>query len=520
MTSMSSHQWRILVVMGALVAVTFIDFFGIAILLPTIGEEMHASGSEVQWIVNAYGITFAAPLIAFGRAADLYGHRKIAIWGTILYIAGALAVALTPSIDVLIAARAVQGIGTSMVCVTAYSIVGSMVPARQHAHAFGVIGGIGIAGGALGPILAGALTDFVSWRALFYAIAIIMTVGLASLFILLRNWKHEFREQQLDIPGVILLTASLVFVLLALQYLEHESWRSRQFMGCVVASVIALVAFCAVERIVKNPLIDFSLFNDLNFSGACALVFLSYFPFGALMFFVSIYLQNVLGYNAFETGIIYLALMIPILTISLLSGNIARLVGTRQGLVLSGAIMIMGFVAFGFVHPEAGLTMVLVGLVLVGLGRGVLFALSSTAALTSISVDKSGAAVGVLSTIRNISIPLGVAASGALIRIWENDRLQRLYNLAGTNLDADAQKEISALLSGSDKARQALINYTPELVDRIHLVIDHAMTHAIRNLMFLSIITCLFAILCTFLLKRSIAGDADTRESGAESLEK
>ncbi|MEM7223805.1 MAG: MFS transporter [Pseudomonadota bacterium] len=483
-TSLTRTQWCTIATAVLLMAGIQMDFSGIAVVLPPMGVALDASSSSLEWILNAQLLAFAPPVIAIGRMADLFGQRRIAVLGGLLFAASTLAIGFLSDPASIIAFRALQGIGSAMVCVTSLSLVSSALDEPRRALGIGIFTGGFLIFAAAGPMIAGFLADALSWRWLFFVNGGFALAGVVLLYCFIAPAAGTRSGERFDFLGFLVLTASLGVLVLGLQLVGDTGWGSTTVVSCLVASLVLLAAFYKIEKHAASPLVDLSLFGDRNFAGACLFVFLSNLPVAALAFLLTLYIQYVIGYSAWVNGMLFLAMMVPVALFALLSGRLLQHISPPVALSLSMALMALSFVCLGLVHPDFGMGFLILGLVLFGSGRGLMFGIASPVAMGAVPESKAAAASGILFFSINIALPIGVSLLTALFRDWENLHLSHILALAGDRVSDDMRAEIVGLLSGSDAARNELARLAPEIAERVHQVVDHAFAHGFRNVMF------------------------------------
>jgi EmrB/QacA subfamily drug resistance transporter len=479
---------------GGMLLIT-LDFFGLTVALPKIGEDLKASTASLLWVVNAYLLAFAAPIIAVGRLADIVGRRKVFLSGIVIFVVASAVCGFAQSPAMLIVARLVQGVGGGIMFATALSVVSNAFPADERSSAIGIWSGIGCVGSAIGPFVAGVLTQSASWRWFFF---INIPVGIAVIILTLTNVeesKDETFTGSIDWTGFGLITAGMVLFILALQDSGTEGWGSPLILGSLVAGVLLLIAFVVVETRVKDPLVEFGLFRSLPFAGAAIVSFVGNWMFGSILFFLTLYLQEVLDLKPLETGLVFLTFTIPLIAMSPVSGRAVSKYGPQNLMAIGEALITVGLVCFALLDAASGVGLVIGGLVIAGFGQGFSFNISNSAGMESIPDDKAGIGSGVLSLTRLMGIIVGLALSGALFKGVENRSLVSSFESAsGKALSSADKAEIRGLLSGSDAAIHKLATLAPQLKDQVEAIVNKAFVHGLHAVMILSIIVCALSI--------------------------
>jgi EmrB/QacA subfamily drug resistance transporter len=491
---MDRKRLVIIAMAGGMLLIT-LDFFGLTVALPKIGEDLTASTSSLLWVVNAYLLAFAAPIIAVGRLADIVGRRKVVLTGIVIFVVASAACGLAQSPAQLIVFRLVQGVGGGTIFATALSVVSNAYPADQRAAAIGIWSGIGATGSAIGPFVAGVLTQAVSWR-LFFFINVPIGIGVIILtLVYVEESKDDTFTGCIDWTGFALVTVGMVLFILALQNSGTEGFGSPLIIGSFVAGVVLLGAFVIAEPRVRDPLVEFGLFRTKAFAGAAAVSFVGNWMFGSILFFLTLYLQEVLNLKPLETGVIFLTFTIPLIAMSPVTGRLVTKVGAQDLMLIGQILMTIGIVFFILIDVDTGVGLVIVGLVISGFGQGFSFNISNSAGMDAIPDDKAGIGSGVLSFVRLMGIIVGLAISGALFKALENDALVSNFQAAANRtLSSDNKAEIRGLLSGSDASIHKLTTLAPQLRSQVEGIVNQAFVHGLRGVMILSVAACLVSI--------------------------
>ncbi|MEM7178278.1 MAG: MFS transporter [Pseudomonadota bacterium] len=506
--ALTGLQLRVILASVLAMASVQLEFYGITIVLPSMGHDLDLSSSQLEWILNAELIAFAAPLIAAGRFADIFGRRFFAIVGSVVFGLSTMAIGFASDPTMIIFLRVLQGLAQSMICVSTLALVSRSMGQEHRALGIGIFTGGYMLFGAIGPLCAGLIVDFISWRWVFFVYGFVCAAAVLSLVAFIPSDKPAPRQKPLDIRGFAVLITALTLLILGLQLLGDPKIDDLWPTVSIVAGVLLFLVFLWIEPRAQDPLIDFALFSERNFIGACIFAFLSNFPVAVLLFILSMYLQYIVGVSATANGLIFLAMMIPLSVVPILAEPVMARFGSRLTLAFSMALSAFSFVCFAFLQPEAGLVLLMIGLALVGAGRGLMFPATGSIVLSAVPEDKSAAAAGTLQFVRGLAFPLGIAVTAPFFRSWENVQIGNMFQLAGNRLGDDVQKDIHGLLSGSESARQTLMALAPKVADRVDLIVDQAFAHGFRNVMFLSLALSVVGLLSVFIIRR---GSSDIR---------
>ena len=483
--------WAVVAMSGVMIALT-LDFFGLAVALPEMGQDLDASTETLLWAMNAYLLAFVAIMIPVGRLADILGRRKIVLAGIVVFVVGSALCVVAESDIFLICARVLQGVGGGTIFATSVSVVNNAFPPEERAQALGIWSGVGLMGSALGPFVAGVLTEYASWRWFFF---LNIPIGIAVIVITLIS-VEESRDESftggIDWWGFVTLTLGFAPLIFGIQQGAQSGWSSPEVIAGIVVGAGFLLAFVLVELRLKKrpPLVEFALFRDIRFAGAACTAFLGNWQFGTILFFLTLYLQNVLDLSPIEAGLVFLTFSIPLVVMSPIGGRMVARYGAQVLMSIGMALIGVGVAVFALLDTDSGIGLVIVGLLLAGFGQGFAYNLSNTAGMEAMPDEKTGVASGVLQTARLMGIVIGLALSGAVFRMLENDELTSKLASEGRGLTASDEETIRGLLSGSDAARQQLAQLATSTRDVVDEIVDSAFVLGQRGVMILGVIVC------------------------------
>ncbi|MEX2255484.1 MAG: MFS transporter [Acidimicrobiia bacterium] len=494
-TAANRKWWVVVAMSGVMIALT-LDFFGLTVALPSMGKDLDASTETLLWAVNAYLLAFVAIMIPVGRLADIIGRRKVVLAGIVVFVVGSALCVVAESDIFLIGARVLQGIGGGTIFATSVSVVNNAFPPEERAQALGIWSGVGLMGSALGPFVAGLLCELASWRWFFFLnIPIGIAVLVISLFAVEESRDETFTGG-IDWWGFVTLTLGFAPLIFGIQQGSQAGWSAPEVIAGIVVGVVFLVAFVLIElRTTKRtPLVEFSLFRDIRFLGASCVAFLGNWQFGTILFFLTLYLQNILDLSPIEAGLIFLTFSIPLVVMSPIGGRMVAKYGAQILMSIGMALVGAGVAVFALLEADSGIWLVVVGLVLAGFGQGFAYNLSNTAGMEAIPDEKTGVASGVLQTSRLMGIVIGLALSGALFRSLENDEIVSRFRAKGNALTGTEKDTARELLSGSDQARQVLGRLSGAARGVVGQIVDAAFVKGQRGVMILGFVVCLLGV--------------------------
>ena len=405
-----------LVLIASSLAVLFaqIDTSVVNLALKSIGSDLHAGISAMQWVVDAYNLVYASLLLTGGTLGDLYGRRRIFVLGIALFIVGTLVCALAPNATVLIAGRVVSGLGAAFMVPMSLVLLALAYPERhERAHAMGVWASCNGLAFIIGPILGGWLVDTIGWRSIFYLILPICAAALALTYAAVRE-SAEPAGRRLDLPGQVLAIAGLVAFAFAAIEGSHWGWTSPLILGTTAFAVAAYGLLVYVEARTPGPLLPLEFLRRPTFSASLACAGLMTFGMYALLFIMPLYFQTVRGTTPFLAGLDLMPMPIAFFVVSQFAGTLNNRLGPRVVMTAGMLCMGLGALTLAFVDEASSLVMIECALLVVGVGLGLNTAPVNGVAVAALPPARSGTASGMLNTTRMVGATLGVAILGAL----------------------------------------------------------------------------------------------------------
>jgi EmrB/QacA subfamily drug resistance transporter len=402
-----------------LCTVAFVDFVDASIVnvaLPSIRHALHFSVQSLQWVPSAYLLTYGGFMLLGGRAADLLGRRRILLAGTVLLAISSLIGGLAGSAGVLVGARLAQGMGAAMMLPAGLSILTtSFKEGKDRYAALGAWGAVGGLASAAGVLFGGLLTSGPGWRWVMFVNPIVCVVVLAATLKLISGERPSRQRHSLDIGGAALATFGMLLLVYALVNAPTVGWDKARTIGGLAGAVALLIGFVVNELRVRNPIAPLSIFriNGLGFADGTMLI--AFAGFLAIFFFLTLYMQTILGYSPIHTGLAYLPLTIVAATASAMSSQLLGRLGTRP-LIVGGALITAAGVFWLSRMPVHGsfVADLLPGMLLVGVGIGPMFVAVATAANAGVPPDKAGLAAALLNASMQLGGALGLAIFTAI----------------------------------------------------------------------------------------------------------
>lgn len=388
----------------------------LAVALPSIGRDLSLELSGLEWVVNAYTLTLSVFLLTGGRLTDVVGRRRVFLLGLGLFTGASFVSGLAQSGVVLLAGRALQGVGAALVLPATLAIVAASFPKHGRGLALGIWAGAGAAALALGPLAGAIVTDRLGWPWIFLLNVPLGVAGLlAGRLALPESGGRSSRG--FDVAGLASSGAGLFAVVFALTEAPRYGWASPVVLASFVAAGVAFAAFVRIELSQDAPLVDLRRLRSRTVSGANTVMLLSTAVMCSVLFFISLYLQLALGYSALGAGAVFLPMTGLILVVAPLSGRLSDRVGERAPATAGMAVLALGLALLATLGLDGELDALLPALALVGLGVGLVTTPVTAAALADAPVDEGGVAAGLLNTSRMVGLSLGIALMGALVAV-------------------------------------------------------------------------------------------------------
>jgi EmrB/QacA subfamily drug resistance transporter len=410
----SVQRWTLAVVCAA-TAILMLDIAVVNTALSAIAADLDTGLHGLQWIVDAYTLALATVVLTAGSLADRYGRRLVFAIGLIVFTVMSAVCAAAASIEMLDAARAVQGLGAAAMFATSLALLADAFPdARARAGALAAYGATIGASFAIGPAVGGALTSGLGWRWVFL---VNLPIGALCLYITLAKVREsrESHARPVDKLGLVTLTGGLFLLVLGLLRGNELGWGSAPILAELAGAAVLLTAFVVVQARGKMPMLPLSLFRSGAFTGAQVTAFAISASFFAVFLYATIYMQHVLGLSAIEAGLVYLPSTMTILFVSAATAQLAQKVHPGALISLGLLLVAIGMALLSTLGVDSSWTAVLPGTIVAGIGTGLFNPSVTAVALSSVPAEQSGLAAGVNDTFRQAGIAVGVAALGALI---------------------------------------------------------------------------------------------------------
>lgn len=511
-----------------------LDNLVVNIALPTISRDLDASTTQLQWIVSAYTLIFASLQITAGGLGDRLGRKRWFLIGLVIFTAASAMSALSQNIEMLLAGRAIQGLGAALIMPLSLSIISEAFPPEERGKALGIWSAVSVSGLALGPIVGGFLVEYASWHWVFI---INIPIGILAFFVtsaVVKESRDTSGTVAMDIPGTALITAGIASLTWGLIEAGNRGWGDTWIVTSLIAAAVFAVAFVVVESRTEKPMVPLRFFKSTTFTGTNIDAFMISFLLAGVSFFFTLFLQNVHGYSPVRSGLSLLPLVFAMMILSPISGAAVNRIGSRR--LISAGMLVTGIgnLLMLLSGVDTSYYILVPSLIVMGLGMSLIFAPMTTAMLNSVDNEKSGVASAVNGAIREIGTATGIALLGTVMnRVYQthfnaSDQVQALRAAPG-GTEGPLAHVINMFGSGAAMAGHVIDDMLPaaqkaqlgDVVDQIRLASSHAFVAGMdRAVIVASAAIFVAAVVSFFLVRDSVADKAPAPEAETESREK
>ena len=443
-----TNRWLVLVIVCLAQFMVVLDATVVNVALPSIQADLGFSAANLQWVINSYTLVFGGFLLLGGRAGDLFGRRRLFLYGVGIFSLASLLNGLATSDTWLVAARALQGLGGALVSPAALSIITTtFAEGEDRTKALGVWSAIAAGGGAFGLLLGGILTDLLSWEWIFF---VNVPIGIATAMLAIRyvpESKAALRNSGIDLPGAVTVTAGLIVLVYAIVKAEDFGWGSAQTLGLTALAIGLLALFVLIESRTSAPLIRLGIFRVRSLAGANLVLLLVVGGLFAFFFFSSLYVQQILGYSPLEAGLAFLPVTVGIGIGAGIAQQLVKMIGVRVTAAVGMLIAAFGLYLFSHASVDGSyLSDVLPAVIPQSIGMGLFFVPITLIATTNVANEDAGLASGLFNTSQQVGGALGLAVLSTLAA----DKSASV--LADLGHAPNAAEQASALLDGFNVA--------------------------------------------------------------------
>jgi EmrB/QacA subfamily drug resistance transporter len=421
------RKWWTLIAVCTATFMLLLDITVVNVALPDIQRSLHASFSDLQWVVDAYSLTLAAFLLTAGVMGDMFGRREVFAIGLGIFSVASLVCGLATSSTMLNFSRAVQGVGGAVMFATSVALIASAFHGRDRGTAFGIYGAVLGGAVAVGPLIGGAITSGIGWRWIFF---VNVPIGVVAVFITLAKVQEskDPNTRRVDWIGFISFSVSLFFLVLALVRGNSDGWGSTLIIGLFVGAAVLMTVFLVAEWRQKDPMLDLGLFRRPAMVGVSATAFTLSASIFAMFLYLTLYIQDDLGYGPLAAGIRFLPITVMAFVVAPVAGKLTVRMQSRYLLSVGLLLVTGGLLLMATTHPDSGWTQLLPGYIVAGAGIGMVNPVLASASIAVVPFQRSGMASGANSTFRQVGIATGIAGLGAVFASQIQHKTQAALN--------------------------------------------------------------------------------------------
>ena len=407
-----NRKWLVLVSVGMGIFLATIDGSIVNVALPTLVRALDTNFATVQWVVLGYLLTTTTLLLGMGRLGDMVGKKPVYVTGFIVFTLGSLLCGAAPAVNWLIGFRVLQAIGAAMTQALGFAIVTEAFPPNERGKALGISGTLVSIGIVLGPTLGGLLIDALSWRWIFYVNLPIGIIGTLMVLRYVPNFK-PVGKQIFDYAGAIIMFVGLLLMLLAMTFGQERGFGNGLIVGMLITAVILFILFIFIEQRVAQPMIDLQLFTNRLFNVSLLTGLLVFVTVAGVFILLPFYLENMLGYDTRQVGLLIAAVPILLGVTAPIAGTLSDKIGVRLIATSGLFIMLIGYFAMSRLNLETALPIYIISVLPFGAGVGIFQSPNNSAIMGSVPREKLGIASGLLAITRNMGQTTGIALLGA-----------------------------------------------------------------------------------------------------------
>jgi EmrB/QacA subfamily drug resistance transporter len=423
--SAESRKWWTLAAVSLAAFMTYLDNNIINVAIPTIQRDLHLSVSGLEWVVSSYLLTLAGLLLVGGRLADVFGRRRLFLAGMALFTLSSLAAGLAGSGTVLIASRAVQGVGAALLMPTTLAIImATFTSPRQRNTAIGIWASVGGLALALGPVLGGLISQHLHWGWIFLINVPVGVITFAIAAAFITESRADNTQRSLDLAGLVTSALALFALTYALIEGGTKGWTSPLILGAFALAAAAAGAFGAIEARTQNPMVDLAMFRRREFSGGTGTMMIWAFGILGIYFFTSLYLQQILGFSPTKAGLAFVPMALCLAVFAGLAPRVEALAGAHRTVAAGMLLMVIGLALFARLGLQVGYTSLLPGFMLFGAGAGLMNVPLTNAVMHATPTARAGVASALLNASREVAGLLGITVIGAVLRTRESAALR------------------------------------------------------------------------------------------------
>ena len=496
------HRWWTLIAVCTAIFMLLLDITIVNVALPSIQRSLHATFSDLQWVVDAYALTLAAFMLTAGALGDMFGRREMFAIGLGVFSLSSLACGVSTSSLVLNLARGVQGVGGAIMFATSLALIAGAFQGRERGTAFGIYGAVVGGAVAVGPLLGGAITSGLGWRWIFF---VNVPIGVVAVFVTLTRIDRSRggASRHVDWGGFVTFSAALFLLVFALVRGNTTGWGSPTIVGMLAGSAVLLGAFVVVELRTREPMLDLSLFRRPAMTGVSAAAFFLSASIFSMFLYLTLYIQDDLGYGPFAAGLRFLPITMLSFVVAPIAGKLTVRLPARH-LLGTGLVVVAGGLALlSMISARSDWTVLVPGFVVGGIGIGMVNPVLASSAVAVVPPERSGMASGANNTFRQVGIATGIAALGTIFasQMTQKVTASLLSTPAGRAAIAEHGASLKTALT-SGQVRTTVSSWPHAQAEAVLTAYRSSFASSIDHLLWISAAVALVGALLSYALVR------------------
>ena len=464
-----------LVAMGLAVLIIANDFTALAVALPAIEKQFGSDVSTVQWVINAYALTFGVLIVVGGRLADIFGRKRIFMIGAAIFAGFSVLGGVAQSVSWLIACRALMGVGGALMWPAILGMTYAALPESKAGLAGGLILGAAGFGNAIGPMFGGLLTDALSWRWIFFVNVPTAAFGVLATWLAIHQPQPEQADRRIDYAGVTALSLGLVALLIALDQVTSWGWGDSRIIALLAGSAALIIGFVFIERrLGEIALVPRDVMRNRNFSMACLTVLLMSAIFFAVLLYLPQFMQRILGYTPLQAGVGLLPLMGTFALTSFAAGPLYAKLGAKLIVSLGSGAIAAGILLLSAVGVDSGYSGLVGGMVVLGIGIGLFYSSITTAGVTALDASRAALAGGIVYMFQIAGGSIGLGLNTTIFTSHSSSNLESHLHAAGAAVTQRQSDLVRSVLAGTTPTSHAFARFSAEVAHRLELLVREA----------------------------------------------
>jgi EmrB/QacA subfamily drug resistance transporter len=502
-----------LIAMGVAVFIVANDFTALAVALPSIEKQFNTDVGTVQWVINAYALTFGVLIVVGGRLADIFGRKRIFILGAAIFATFSVLGGAAQDTAWLIACRALMGIGGAMMWPAILGMTFAALPESRAGLAGGLILGAAGIGNAVGPMFGGVLTDALSWRWIFFVNVPIAAFGVLATWLAIHQHEPEPTDRRIDYGGVATLSLGLVALLVALDQVTDWGWGDTRIVALLVICVVMLLSFGLIERKMNDAaLIPRDVIANRDFATACLAVLMISAVFFSTLLYLPQFMQKILGYSPLGSGVGLVPMMGTFALTSFLAGPLYTKLGAKLIVSLGAGAIFVGILLLSLVSRNSGYGGLVVGMLVLGVGIGLFYSSITTASVTALDVSRAGLAGGIVYMFQIAGGSVGLGLNTTIFTSSSKSNLNGHLGELGAKVSSTQSDLVHGILAGTASGKHVLAQFSSSVAHRLASLVRDSFVGGLHAAFHLDTALAFVALLIAVLFVGGRLGSASAEQ--------